>query len=110
VNPGFMNTSLIKAATASKISLLQAAPPEIQAQYSVDVLKDGGNRVIRLAEDPKKVADMIVTLVFARTLELNNFVGIQSAILRTLYMLPHSLLSRLLNPKLNHPALSRRIP
>ncbi len=103
VNPGFMETPLIATAFNEYKELLKQAPPEILAQYSVDMFAERDSRILSILENPEKVVNMVVELVHARTLELNNFVSMQAAVLRVLAMLPHSISSQIFSAPIRYP-------
>ncbi len=97
MNPGFMQTPIIQSSLTANLTLLKQAPPEILAQYSEKIYEGVYDRFFSIMEDPNKVADMVVTLVQARSLELNNYVGNQALLLRIVDCLPNSIKCFLLN-------------
>jgi hypothetical protein len=98
-----MSTPLIATSLDANRELLKQAPPEILAQYSVDMLSENNSTIMSILENPEKVANLVVELVHARTLELNNFVSMQAAVLRVLAMLPPSISSQILKPPIRYP-------
>jgi hypothetical protein len=90
-----MATPLVANLFSDYKELLKQAPPEILAQYSVDMFAEQDSLILSISENPEKVVNMVVELVHARTLELNNFVSMQAAVLRVSAMLPHSISSQI---------------
>lgn len=81
----FPRTPIVTNAHALAVRNFEAAPEELQAQYSREAFENQATSLDRISEDPMKVTRTICELITDANPPLWNFVGILAAALRFVY-------------------------
>jgi len=89
VNPGFMNTPIVSGSREIGLREFEAAPADVQSQYSTAMFADNHAKVAAIQEDPILVVREIAELITDANPPQFNVVGKLGFFLRYFVLLPY---------------------